>query len=107
MTKKGMLTGVPTSSVLRPPKCDACILGKQTRTLVPKKRKEGEGHRATRKLEKVWVDLSGPHAVRSRTGNEYVIDIVDDCTSFPWSIPLKTKDNTFLELKAWELARLV
>jgi hypothetical protein len=105
MAKKGTLTGAPTSSVLRPPKCDACILGKQMRTLVPKKCKEGEGHRAMRKLEKVWVDLSGPHAVRSRTGNEYVMDIVDDCTSFPWSIPLKTKDNTFPELKAWELAQ--
>jgi hypothetical protein len=33
------------------------------------------------------------------------MDIVDDCTSFPWSIPLETKANTFLELKAWELAR--
>jgi hypothetical protein len=87
MTKKGTLTGVPTSSVLRPPKC---ILGKQTRTPVPKKCKEGEGHRATRKLEKVWVDLLGLHAVRSCTGNEYVMDIVDDCTSFPWSIPLRT-----------------
>jgi hypothetical protein len=105
MVKKGTLTGAPISSVLRLPKCDACILGKQTKTPVPKKHKEEEGHRATRKLEKVWVDLSGPHAVKSRTGNEYVMDIVDDCTSFPWSIPLKNKDNTFPELKAWELAR--
>jgi hypothetical protein len=55
MAKKGTLTGAPTSSVLRPPKCDACILGKQMRTPVPKKRKEGEGHRAMRKLEKVWT----------------------------------------------------
>ena len=105
MAKKGMLTGAPISSVLRLPKCDACILGKQTRTLVPKKCKEGEGHRVTRKLEKVWVDLSGPHAIKSCTGNEYVMDIVDNYTSFPWSIPLKNKDNMFLELKAWELAQ--
>jgi hypothetical protein len=104
MTKKGTLTGVLTSSILRLPKYDACVLDKQTRTLVPKKHKEGEGHRAMRKPEKVWVDLLGPHAVRSHTGNKYVMDIVDNCTSFPWSIPLKTKDNTFLELKAWELA---
>jgi Reverse transcriptase (RNA-dependent DNA polymerase) len=32
------------------------------------------------------------------------MDIVDDYTSFPWSIPLKHKDNAFPELKAWELA---
>ena len=104
MAKKGMLTGAPISSVLRLPKCDACILSKQTRTPVPKKHKEGEGHRATRKLEKVWVNLSGLHAVKSHTGNKYVMDIVDDYTSFPWSIPLKNKDDTFLKLKAWELA---
>jgi hypothetical protein len=105
MTKKGTLTGASVSTISRPPKCDACILGKQTRTPVPKKHEEGEGHKAMRKLEKVWIDLSGPHAVRSRTRNEYVMDIVDDFTSFPWSIPLKNKDDTFLELKAWELAR--
>jgi hypothetical protein len=105
MAKKGTLTGASVSSISRPPKCDACILGKQTKTPVPKKREEGDGHKATRKLEKVWVDLSGAHAVRSRTGNEYVMDIVDDYTSFPWSIPLKNKDDAFPELKAWELAR--
>lgn len=70
---------------------------------VPKKCK-GEGHRATRRLEKVWVDLSGQHAVESCTGNLYIMDIVDDYTSFLWSIPLKCKDDAFSELKAWELA---
>ena len=33
------------------------------------------------------------------------MDIVDDYTSFPWSIPLRNKDNLFSELKAWKLAR--
>ena len=60
-----------------------CVLGKQTKTPVPKLHKERLGHRATRKLEKVWVDLSGPH-IRSRTGNEYIMDIVDDYTSCVW-----------------------
>ena len=97
----GMPSNLPSGN---PPKCDFCILGKQTRTPVPKMRKEGVGYRATRKLEKIWVDLSGPH-LRSRTGNEYVMDIVDDYTSKLWSIPLKDKDNSFPELKAWQLAR--
>ena len=61
-------------------------------------------HRATRTLEKVWVDLSGQH-LRSHTGNEYIMDIVDDFTSQLWSIPLKNKDDSFLELQAWEQAR--
>lgn len=32
------------------------------------------------------------------------MDIVDDYTSRLWSIPLKNKDDSFPELKAWELA---
>ena len=56
-----------------------------------------------RKLEKVWVDLSGPH-IRSRSENEYIMDIVDDYTSHIWLIPLKGKGDAFAELKAWECA---
>jgi len=104
MAKSGIIPGMPTNLAFSNlPKCDFCVLGKQTKTPVPKTRKEGSGHRATRKLEKVWVDLSGKH-IRSRTGNEYVMDIVDDYTSLLWSIPLKNKDDSFPELKAWELA---
>lgn len=105
MVRKGMVTGLSTLSPSNAPKCESCILGKQTKTPVPKKREVGPGHRATRKLEKVWVDLSGPHAVTSRTGNSYVMDILDDYTSMPWTIPLKLKDDSFDELKAWEMAR--
>jgi len=105
MAKKGTLTGAPVTSTLKPPKCESCVLRKQTKMPVLKKCEEGTGHRATRKLEKVWVDLSGPHAMQSCTRNSYVIDIVDDYTSFPWSIPLCNKDDSFPELKAWELAQ--
>ena len=104
MAKSGLIPGMPTIFPLgNPPKCEFCVLGKQTKTPVPKKRKEGLGHRATRTLEKVWVDLSGQH-LRSRTGNEYIMDIVDDFTSQLWSIPLKNKDDSFPELQAWERA---
>ena len=107
MAKSGIIPGMPTNLPSgNPPKCDFCVLGKQTKTPVPKTRKEGPGHKATRKLEKVWVDLSGQH-IRSRMGNEYVMDIVDNYTSQLWSIPLKNKDDSFPELKAWELARKV
>ena len=105
MVSNGMIPGMP-KHLLRedPPKCEFCVLGKQTKTPVPKLREVGIGHRATRKLEKVWVDLSGPH-VRSRTSNEYVMNIVDDYTSHVWSIPLKGKGDAFTELTAWERAR--
>lgn len=64
-----------------------------------------EENRATGRLEIVWVDLSGPHAVKSRTGNNYITNLVDDQTGMPWLIPLKTKDEAFSELVAWEHAR--
>ncbi|KIJ93286.1 hypothetical protein K443DRAFT_61912, partial [Laccaria amethystina LaAM-08-1] len=59
MVSNGMIQGMPKSlpSGDPIPKCEFCVLGKQTKTPVPKLRKEGMGHRATRKLEKVWVDL--------------------------------------------------
>lgn len=104
MARKGTIKGVsPSLANQKAPKCDACILGKQSKTIVPKQRTEGEGHRATRRLEKVWVDLIGPEAVVSRTGNLYVMDIVDDATSRGWSIALPNKSDAYPSLKAWEL----
>ncbi|KDR74043.1 hypothetical protein GALMADRAFT_48084, partial [Galerina marginata CBS 339.88] len=57
MARLGMVEGMPKSFPSLPSKCESCVLGKQTKTPVPKKREEGPGHRATRILEKVWVDL--------------------------------------------------
>lgn len=63
MAKTGLVPGMPSTFTSMPPKCDSCILGKQTKNAVPKVRKGGR--RATRKLEIVWVDLTGPQAVVS------------------------------------------
>jgi hypothetical protein len=52
-------------------------------------------------LEKVWVDLSGPHDVISRTGGQYVMNIVDDHTSFIWPIILKNRSDAFPALQIW------
>jgi hypothetical protein len=101
----GLIKGAISHPTPIPSKCDSCILGKQTKKPVPKVRGEGIGHRATRRLEKVWVDLSGPTAVTSRTGNNYVMNIVDDFSSFCWSIPLKSKGDAFPQLQLWERAR--
>jgi hypothetical protein len=104
MARNRLVDGMPITFSTTPPDCDSCILGKQTKTPVPKKREEGPGHRAMWKLEKVWVDLIGPISV-SASGNCYVMDILDDYMSKGWSIPLKSKDQAFPELQAWELAR--
>ena len=86
-----------------PPKCEFCVLGKQTKTPVPKFHKEGPGHRATRKLEKVCVDLSSSH-VKLRTGNEHIMNIADNYMSRVWPILLKKKSEAFNYLIAWECA---
>ena len=105
MVSNGMIPGMPKYLLHKdPPKCEFCVLGKQTKTSVPKLHEEGAGHRATRKLEKVWVDLSGPH-IKLRTNNEYVMNMVDDYMSCIWSIPLKGKGDAFVDLVAWEHAR--
>ena len=99
MACKGMVKGLPPSlSNLTPSKCVSCVLGKQMRTSVPKKREEGR--RATRWLEIVWIDLFGLVNVASCTGNQYMLDIVDDYTSFVFSIPLATKDQAYPILQA-------
>ena len=103
MARKGMVKDMPTSFPSAPPKCKSCLLGKQTKSPVPKKRAEGSGHRATRKLEKVWVDLTGLQATALHTGNLYIMDIVDDYTNRPWAIPLKRKDEALPQLQAWQL----
>lgn len=104
MAQSGMVKDMPQNFPSKPPKCDSCILGKQAKTPVLKEREEGEGHRATRRFGKIWVDLTGKATVVSHTENLYIMNIVDDYTNKPWSIPLKIKDNGFSELKAWILA---
>ena len=73
-----------------PPKCDSCIRSKQGRTPVPKTR---QGERSHRKLGVIYVDLTGPEAVKSASGNLYVMNIVDDYSSHPWTFCLKLKSD--------------
>ena len=91
---EGML--IDTSNA--PPKCEHCILGKQTRSSVPKLR---EGARATSHLERVFIDLCGPMSIPSRSGRLYSMNIIDDYSSFVWSLPLRSKDEAAPVLKHW------
>jgi len=105
LARKGTVTGMsPSLATSKVPKCDSCVLGKQTKTIVSKTRggNEDDGNRATRVLGVIWVDLSGPHAVTSRTGNRYIMDLVDDYSSRGWSFPIPKKSDAFPRLQAWE-----
>jgi hypothetical protein len=80
MMNNSNIKGTSASTCQPPPKCDFCILGKQTTYYGPKERAQGDGHKATRCLEKVWVDLAGPNDVASHTGS---LNIVDDYSNYP------------------------
>ena len=98
MARTKVVEGMHINLSYSPPKCNACILGKQTRSSVPKVR---EGIRALRPLERVFLDLCGPMFVTSRTGRRYSMNIVDDYSNFVWSLPLRTKDEALIVLRDW------
>lgn len=98
MARKGMVNGMQIDLSASPPSCESCIQGKQTRSSVPKER---EGVKAEGALNTVYVDLIGPQHVPSVNGNLYVMNIIDNHSSYSWSIPLKTKDATLPTLVKW------
>jgi len=102
LAHSGNTTSMPINLSTEPPICDACILGKQTKSSIPKVR---VGSRAARKLGIVHVDLMEHPDTVSTSGNKYIMDIIDDFSSYAWSIPLAAKSHAFTALQAWERAR--
>jgi hypothetical protein len=102
LARSGNAIGMPINLSTEPPVCDDCILGKQTRTSVPKVR---VGGRATRKLGIVHVDLMEHPDTVLAAGNKYVMDVIDDFSSYAWAIPLASKGDAPAALQAWERAR--
>jgi transposase InsO family protein len=83
------------------PRCNHCILGKQTRSSVPSQR---EGSKVTKPLERVFVDLCGPMPCCSRSNCLYLINLIDDFSSYIWSLPLRSKDEAASVLQLWHRA---
>jgi len=90
MAHTNVIKGMPINLSATPPKCNHCILGKQAHTSVPNL---WEGLKATRCLERVFVDLCGPMSVTSKSGRLYTMNIIDNYLSYVWTIPLKGKDE--------------
>ena len=101
MARTNVVKGMPINLSTTPPKCDHCILGKQARTSVPNLR---EGLKATRRLERVFVDLCGLMSVTSKSGQLYAMNIIDDYSSYVWTIPLRSKDEAAQALQFWHRA---
>jgi hypothetical protein len=101
MAWRGAVEGMAIDLSSSPPKCNACILGKQTRSPVPKVR---EGEKASRPLECVFVDLCGPMPCPSRSGCLYSMNVIDEFSSYVWSLPLRNKAEAATVLQHWHRA---
>jgi hypothetical protein len=98
MVCKTAMQGMHIDLLSMPPCCNHCILGKQTYSSVPK---SWEGERATRPLERVFVGLCSPMPVRSCSGCLYFINVIDDFSSYVWSLPLRSKEEAASVLQLW------
>jgi len=98
MARQGIIKGMPINLSSAPATCDHCILGKQMKSHVPKMH---EGHQATKRLERVFVNLCGPMPCVSKYGHLYSMNIIDDFSSYVWSLPLKSKSEAINVLCAW------
>ena len=47
------------------------------------------------------MDLTGPEAIKSASRNLYVMNIVDDYASYPWTFCLKLKSDALTTLQVW------
>ena len=98
MAKKHTVEGMAIDLSSTPPKCDSCIRGKQMWTLVSKVR---EGEKAKCPLEHVFVDLCGPIWPLSSSGHLYSMNVIDNFSSYVWTIPLKSKGDVAPSLQNW------
>ncbi|GJS39678.1 zinc finger, CCHC-type containing protein [Tanacetum coccineum] len=97
MTRKNLVEGIPRINHVGQI-CDACLLGKHSRTPFPNHAK----FRSKNPLDLVYGDLCGPISPATHSGKKLIFLLVDDCTRFMWAYFLTTKDqalSTFKEFR--------
>ncbi|GKA87205.1 zinc finger, CCHC-type containing protein [Tanacetum coccineum] len=94
MTRKGLVEGIPRINHAGQI-CDACLLGKHSRTPFPNQAK----FRSKNLLDLVYGDLCGPISPATHSGKKFIFLLVDDCTRFMWAYFLTTKDQAFSTFK--------
>ncbi|PWA64782.1 zinc finger, CCHC-type [Artemisia annua] len=90
MTRKGLVEGIPRINHAGEV-CDACLLGKHSRTPFPNQAK----FRSKNPLDLVYGNLCGPISPSTHSGKKLVFLLVDDCTRFMWAYSLTSKDQAF------------
>ena len=94
MIQKELVSGVSNVNVIKDV-CSSCLLGKHTRKMIP----QVTTYRATRPLELIHGDLSGPITPGTMGGNRYIFVVIDDHTRYMWISLLKEKSEAFDKFK--------
>ena len=98
MARKEAVEGMTIDLSTAPPKCTHCVLGKQTRSPMPK---IWEGPKVSRQLERVFVDLCGPMPCASWSGRLYAMHVINNFSGYIWSLPLRTKGDAASVFQLW------
>nr|GEW08390.1 ribonuclease H-like domain, reverse transcriptase, RNA-dependent DNA polymerase [Tanacetum cinerariifolium] len=94
MTRKNLVEGIPRINHAGHI-CDACLLGKHSRTPFLNQAK----FRSKNPLDLVYGDLCGPISPATHLGKKLIFLLVDDCTRFMWAYFLTSKDQAFSTFK--------
>ncbi|XLR02809.1 hypothetical protein S83_069007, partial [Arachis hypogaea] len=91
LVKKELVRGLPLIKFDKDITCDACQMGKQTKSSFKPK----EDISTKRPLELLHIYLFGPTRTQSLGGKHYGLVIVDDYTRFGWVLFLAHKNEAF------------
>ena len=95
LSRNNLVKGLPKINFKVDHICDACQLGKLTKSSFKSKKVIS----TKQPLELLHMDLFGPTQVQSINHNKYVFVIVDDFSRYTWTIFMKNKSDTFEHFK--------
>jgi hypothetical protein len=98
MACKKVVEGMAIDLSSSPPTCTHCVLGKQSHSPIPK---TCEGLKAMERLGRIFVDLCGPMPTVLHSGRLYLMHIINDFSSYIWSLPLRSKGDAASVLQLW------
>ena len=89
LSKLDLVKGLPVTKFVKDKICDACQLGKQTKSSFKKKKVIS----TSRPLELLHMDLFGPIRTASLSGKLYAFVIVDDYSRYTWVLFIAHKNE--------------
>lgn len=102
LARGGHATGMPIDLSVTPGSYANCIFGNQKWSSVPQTQ---QGTRAIRKLGIVHVDLLEHPEHMLSLRNKYMLNIINDFSSYTWSISLTTKSDAYKAFMDWKHAQ--